>query len=357
MIANVLRLTVWEWHKLRRRRITWLLLAIAIVIAQLCLWSLYIAYQTDFLGEANQLTQSYAPKDGEEGGGSEFSVTMSCADMREGRIPSEVNELPESQRQEVLADFERFFTEDCAQLEEARETLRKNFTLPGSIGGILSIVQSVAVILTIVLAASTLGSEYGWGTLRTVLVRGVGRWQYLASKTIALMLMVVAGLLIMCLTVAVGSLVTTLLVANANDGLGATIELSEWTVTAAMFGKTLYGLAPYLIAALFLGVLTSSTYASISIALVYYVGELVIVPMLSTLFDWFRNVKQYVLGPSIQNWLDNPPLIQIGASSGSDLQNPDVLQAFLVLLAYIIIFGAATFWLFQRRDITGAKGQ
>ena len=74
----------------------------------------------------------------------------------------------------------------------------------------------------------------------------------------------------MCLTVAVGSLVTTLLVANANDGLGATIELSEWTVTAAMFGKTLYGLVPYLIAALFLGVLTSSTYASISIALVYY---------------------------------------------------------------------------------------
>ena len=354
MIGHVLRLTLWEWHKLRRRRMSWILLVIAVVLAQLTLWSLYIAYQTDFLGDANYVTQSVTDEDGEP----QFSITMSCADIREGRIPPEVDKLDEGQRQRAIAELERYFTEDCAQLEEARRNLQENFTLPGSIGGILSIVQSVAVILTIVLAASAVGSEYGWGTMRTVLVRGVGRWQYLAAKIIALTLMVAAGLLVMCVTVAISSLLTTLLAADTNGGLGAATQLSAWSPAAATLGKMIFGLAPYLILALFLGVLTSSSYASISIALVYFVGELVIVPMLTTLFDWFRNVREYVLGPSIHTWLNNPPLIQIATSGSSDSHaHAEVLQAFFVLLTYVVILGVLTFWLFQKRDITGAKGE
>ena len=42
---------------------------------------------------------------------------------------------------------------------------------------------------------------------------------------------------------------------------------------------------------------------------------------------------------------------------GVSLEPPGTLHAFLVLLAYIIVLGAATFWLFQRRDVTGAKGE
>ena len=38
------------------------------------------------------------------------------------------------------------------------------------------------------LASSLLGSEYGLGTLRHMLARGVGRWQVLAYKVILLVL-------------------------------------------------------------------------------------------------------------------------------------------------------------------------
>ena len=36
---------------------------------------------------------------------------------------------------------------------------------------------------------------------------------------------------------------------------------------------------------------------------------------------------------------------------------PGELHAFLVLLAYIVVLGAAAFWLFQRRDVAGARGE
>ena len=36
---------------------------------------------------------------------------------------------------------------------------------------------------------------------------------------------------------------------------------------------------------------------------------------------------------------------------------PSELHAFLVVTSYMLIAGVAAFWLFQRRDITGAKGE
>ena len=44
MIVHVLRLTRWEWFKLRKRWMPWLLLAVAIVVVQATLWGFYAAY-------------------------------------------------------------------------------------------------------------------------------------------------------------------------------------------------------------------------------------------------------------------------------------------------------------------------
>ena len=46
----------------------------------------------------------------------------------------------------------------------------------------------------------------------------------------------------------------------------------------------------------------------------------------------------------------NVPILRVGRRVGRN-------HASLVLLAYIAVLGAASFWLFQRRDITGAKGE
>ena len=36
---------------------------------------------------------------------------------------------------------------------------------------------------------------------------------------------------------------------------------------------------------------------------------------------------------------------------------PNILRAFFVILAYTAVLVAAAIWVFQRRDITGARGE
>ena len=44
MIVDVARLTVWEWYKLRRRWMPYILVAVAVVLTQLLMWLGYSAY-------------------------------------------------------------------------------------------------------------------------------------------------------------------------------------------------------------------------------------------------------------------------------------------------------------------------
>ena len=51
MFAHVMRLTLWEWFKLRGRWMPWIMLAIAVVLAQLGMWFAYAAYHNQTLQE------------------------------------------------------------------------------------------------------------------------------------------------------------------------------------------------------------------------------------------------------------------------------------------------------------------
>ena len=56
MVVDVLRLTRWEWFKLRKRWMPWILLGIIVVIAQLALWSAYLTYRNTDIGEEVKIT-------------------------------------------------------------------------------------------------------------------------------------------------------------------------------------------------------------------------------------------------------------------------------------------------------------
>ena len=45
MMAQLMRLTRWEWFKLRKRWMPWILLGIAVAMTQLSLWSDYLEYR------------------------------------------------------------------------------------------------------------------------------------------------------------------------------------------------------------------------------------------------------------------------------------------------------------------------
>ena len=117
-----------------------------------------------------------------------------------------------------------------------------------------------------------------------------------------------------------------------------------------MFGKLLYVFLPYMMLALCCAVLTSSAATAIAITLTYYVVERAFVPLLVRFLDWFQNIADYLPATNVSIWLG--PEFSLGSTN----EEASVLRAFLVLAAYIVILGGATFALFQRRDIAGAKG-
>ncbi len=293
MITQVLPLTRWEWYKLRRRRMPWILLILSVLMLQTTFWVAYALFRTD-----GQVTFG-------EGGG--------AASVGDGFL-------------EALA-------------------------FPNSAVGGLVFSHGFVGVLIMILAASLTGTEYGWGTMRTVLTRGTGRWPFLASKLLLVALLGAAALVVGTATIALSSLAASLTL-EGGSWLAAS---ADWAEVAGTFGKTIYGLIPYVALAVFLAVLTSSSGSAIGLCLGYYFAEGILVGLLAN-FDWFERASGFILGPAVVGWLETPDALSFSAGAGLAGQ-PDALQGFLVMLGYTVILSGLAFWIVQRRDIAGAKGE
>ena len=352
MIADVLRLTRWELFKLRRRWMPWILLFIGLAVTQATLWGFYSAYNNIDDPDSG----GYPGRPGVEG-----IVTITCADIMDGTADAKVERVSDDFREHARERVEqRRRNEQCPRiLEEVAERRwlhREYFVLPGGLANGLGVAHSIGVILVMILGASTMGVEYGWGTLRTALAGGPGRWQFLASKGLSVILLTGIGLLVAGLTIVVGSLIAAALVL---DEVGGLANAGEWSTVWVMFGKAVYGLVPYAVLALFFTVLTSSSSMGIAISLAYYFVELIIVQIMSGLFDWFSNVSEFLLGPNTAAWMTEPGVVTTGGSSGLTGMGdaPGTLHAFVTLLVYMAVLGSAATWLFLRRDVAGARGE
>ena len=351
MIANVLNLARWEWFKLRRRWMPWILLAVAVVFVQIFVWVAYAAYHNETLQELASGGSSYLGTTIEVDG-EPVSVEVSCVDMVEGRIPPEIDRLPENERQAFLEDMERFRDESCGTTT-ARESFREGFVLPSAATESIRSALGIAPILLMILAGSIVGTEYGMGTLRTVLTRGTGRWTLLSSKLVLLVLIAAAGLVVVSVVTAVASVFAALIPPSEEEG--GLADLGKWSDLGVTFVKAVYGLAPYVALGSLLAVLTQSSAVSISTSLGYYVVELIATPLLG-LNKTLEKLTDFILGSNVNNWMESAFVTVEINESGGLAEQPDALHAFLVILAYTVALAAAAFWLFQRRDIAGARG-
>ena len=323
VILGVIRLTRWEWFKLHRRWMPWILLGIVILIAQAFLWGTYYSYRITDIGEYLKLTGF---------SGDKAADTWQCREIEHPR--------------DVCADQER-------GERLYRKSKRQTFILPNSLTNSLGFAQLFGVILVPILAASAMGAEYGWGTLRAILTRGTRRWQLLAAKVIALMLMVVAGLLILSLTSVASSLIVAWL--TLSDGFEFA-DSGKWSHVWVVFGKTVYSLVPYMALALIFTVLTASAASGIALVLGYYFMELFVAGALFERFGWFNYVSDFLLGPNISGWMQGPSGKVAGVMVRIPLNDvPGSVHAFLVLLAYIVVLGAAALWLLQRKEVGVTK--
>ncbi len=337
MMVKVLWLAWLEWFKLRRRLMPWVLLVILLLFTQLAVWGSFFAYERQ-QSNMGSLVLGGGGVFGQRGG-----VRIDCNAVLRGDLSS----LPSSLEPVIGLGA----VQQCNQLiqrqRQALGELYKSFTLPGSISRAMEMVPVIGMILLVILTASTVGVEYGWGTLRTVLVRGPGRWQFLAGKVILLAVLSLAALAIVVAATSASSLVTQSLVGP--DAL-APATLPTWQDVGIASIKAWYSLLPFLALTAFVTVATGSSASGIAIGLAYFFGEQIVVAILLNLFDWFDTLAQYLLEWNVTAWGGGLSLAAGRADPPSDT------HAFFVLLAYTIVLGGLAFWFFARRDVTGPRG-
>ena len=208
--------------------------------------------------------------------------------------------------------------------------------------------------VAVILASVVLGGEYGWGTLRPVLSKGAGRWQFLASKVSVVVLFTAALLIVMCVAVTISGFIAEA-VLTAPETTEPYDDISAVDLLA-LFGRMLLAFLPYIMLALFLVVLTGSNGIGISLSLGYYIGEgIILVPILS-IFDWSDRVFAFLLSPNVTAWQNTDPTNNNGNSIATFGGIADMAHGFIILTVYIVVLAAAALALFMRRDIAGAKG-
>jgi ABC-type transport system involved in multi-copper enzyme maturation permease subunit len=337
VIAEIANLTVWEWFKLRRRWMLWILLVFALLFAQLAVWGGYFSYRN--LQET----------------GGELTIPASLQ-QQQGRVPRTVrcNDLLSGDPSRQPADLDAQVTAGlAAQCRQQAATLPSRlsrsygtFTLPGSIPNALNTVQTLGLILMAILTASAIGIDYGAGTLRSVLTQGTGRWPYLTAKFVTLAVLSALGLLVAAASVALSSTIAVNLAGAAPATAGVA---TTWSDVGIALWKAWISIVPYIALTAFVTVVARSSAAGMAIGLGYYFAEQLIVALLSNFFSWFQNVADFLLVRNISGWTGGA-----GGFPGQVL--PDQTHAIIVLTVYTLVLGGAAFWLFEKRDVQGATG-
>jgi ABC-type transport system involved in multi-copper enzyme maturation permease subunit len=334
MIGSLVTAIRWDWYKLSRRRMPWILLAILLLMSQLAVWGNFLLYQS-LRHEGGSVSISAGPDRPPE--------SVSCDALLTGKATLP----PSGATPQVQAGLQAQCREQQAQLKQQLGEQYTQMMLPASIAGTLGLALSVDLILLAILTASHMGAEYGWGTIRPNLVRGIGRWQFVTAKLLLLVIVAALSLVAVAAVTALSSGVIRVLAPPPSPGHLA--GWGDWGQAAILLLKGWSGVIPLIALAGFAAVLTESTAAGMAITIGYYLGEGVIVSILSGLIDWFASVSRLLLAQNIGAWAE---LTSFGGGRGAI----DAVHAPLVLLAYTLVLVGGMIYLFERRDVAGASG-
>lgn len=222
--------------------------------------------------------------------------------------------------------------------------LLRNSLLPANfVVQVVPLVSSIGGAIALILGALTLGSEYSWGTLKTILTQRPGRLNIFAGKVLTLALVILifsAGALGIGLTSSLvfallsGSAATLPAIATVGQGLGVSwLILAAWTALGVM------------LAALFRG-----TALAIGLGLVYALVLETVAGGVAMLVEQTRPIRQAFLGANtgaLANAFSAPGPGQ-EVASGTRI---GVIQAALVVSAYIAVFLAVAALSLRRRDV------
>jgi ABC-2 type transport system permease protein len=219
----------------------------------------------------------------------------------------------------------------------------------GMVGALIGGFPFFGGVLALMLGVLTFGSEYGWGTLKTLFSQRPGRLQVFGAKLLALGVVLIPFVLVVFGLGALASYAIAL-----REGADVAWP-SAWLLLRGLAAGWLI-LAAWTAFGVLLAVLSRGTALAVGIGILY---GLVIEGLLSALasqvstldrlVEFFLRANAYSLvkglGLSTEDVSDMGP----GSFSGPFV---DGAQALLVLASYLIAFVVISAWLLRRRDVT-----
>jgi ABC-type transport system involved in multi-copper enzyme maturation permease subunit len=233
-------------------------------------------------------------------------------------------------------------------------SLRTNLQFPDAFTMIFSAAQGIGTILLIILTASIVGSEYGWGTVRQTLMRRGDRLSYIGAKVVALIVVILIGLVI---SLVVGMPLASFTTFKLSGSLswGFLTPSLAWDVVQ-MFWRTFFVLMPYLLLAALFAVVGRSALTGIAGGLGYYFGEGIVISIVTQAGGWPAKVADYFLGHNVAAIMSFNQLSQTATNSGigfgSSTPLPGALHATVAIVLYCLLFATLSIYLFRRQDLT-----
>lgn len=230
---------------------------------------------------------------------------------------------------------------------EGLETMRNLITFPDAFTMIFSMAQNIGAILLTIIVASSVGNEYGWGTIRQTLIRKGIRYQYVLSKLVAFVVYALIGIVIAFIIGFCLALLTTQWVNGALNWDFMTVSYIGELFT--MYGWTFYGLFVYILLAMLFSIVGRSAIVGIGATLGYYFVESIAISIFNQSGGWLAEIPNYLIGHNISAILPTTMMQGPFASSGA---LPSTLYASTVLAIYCVVFLGLSLYLFKRRDVT-----
>jgi ABC-type transport system involved in multi-copper enzyme maturation permease subunit len=225
----------------------------------------------------------------------------------------------------------------------------RDFILPHGIVQSFEICAFFARVLLVVVAASVVGSEYSWGTIRVMIGTGVSRSKLLLAKLIALTLTTVGFLVV---AVAAGTLASLLVTVLGGHPLTlGTVNGAWWGDLVLMTLRTIFAVWVIVVLAFSVSSLTRSLAAGIAVGIGWPYIEQIGAALLGLIGS---------VGNTINNWLISTNAVALVIRSGLgprtvERGTPGAWHAFGVLAVYCVVLLTATFVVFRRRDIASGS--
>lgn len=238
---------------------------------------------------------------------------------------------------------------------EEIETVQNLLGLPLALPFALSILSSLGTILAVILIASSVGTEYNWRTLRTMLICSESRLKLLGAKLVAAGILILTGMVVGLAVGFLMSVITTAIGGYAFD-FGFMTSGYLWD-QFLQFWRTFYVLMPYALLGFLLAVAGRSAMPGIALGIGIFFLESIVTTLMTLAGGWIAKIPDYLLAANVRaiTALGNLPQGIGMGMGGGDLssQTPEVWQATGTLAIYSLAFIALGFYLFRKRDVTG----